>query len=69
VTNIRKSEENNFRSQENNLSENYKLEYKRKMRAPHSTLLSFYTLNLELFNLDILRVLGEQTLETRKEVK
>jgi hypothetical protein len=31
--------------------------------------LSFYTLHLELFNLDVLRVLGEQTLETSKEVK
>jgi hypothetical protein len=45
------------------------LEYKRKRRPPHSTLFSFYTLHLELFSLDILRVLGEQTLETSKEVK
>jgi hypothetical protein len=35
--------------------------------TPHSC--HFYTLHLELFSLDVLRVLGEQTLETNKEVK
>jgi hypothetical protein len=39
------------------------------MRAPHSTFWSFLHLHLDLFNLDVLRVLGEQTLDVSKEVK
>jgi hypothetical protein len=37
--------------------------------VPHSTFWSFLLLHLELLSLDVLRVLGEQTLEINKEVK
>jgi hypothetical protein len=45
------------------------LKYKIKRRVPHSTFWSFLLLHLELLSLDVLRVLGEQTLEISKEVK
>jgi hypothetical protein len=37
--------------------------------VPHSIVLSFYTIHLEISSLDVLRVLEEQTLENNKEVK
>jgi hypothetical protein len=43
--------------------------YKRERRAPHSSFMSFSLSIFELCNLNVLRVLSKQILETNKEVK
>jgi len=43
--------------------------YKRERRGPHSSFVSFSLSIFELCNLNVLRVLSKQILETNKEVK